>query len=163
MLILFTAFSVSIDAYVAGLAFSLGERVSLKHTICVFVYTFALCCVTLFIGGLISRYSLFFKISGCVLFVFLGIKNICGYKKRAEQKSTNASLVGISVGLDASVACLSFSLPVLHAFAVAFTMAVFHLVFFVLGQRSARFLKTAESMSFVSGVFLVLLGIYKFF
>ena len=67
------------------------------------------------------------------------------------------------MGMDAGVACLAFSVSFLHATAIALVMAIFHSGFFILGRSTARFLQTAEHMSFASGVFLILLGLSKLF
>ena len=164
MLFLLTAFSVSIDAYVAGLAFTLGKAPTLKYVASVFAFTFLLSIIALMIGNVLSKYGIVFKIMGALLFIVLGIKNICAYRKEQEKnRNTSAVTVGISVGLDAGIACLSFSFAFMAAVALSVVMAVFHSAFFMLGQSTAKLLKTAKRGMLASGVFLILLGIYKLF
>ncbi len=164
MLLLVTSFSVSIDAYIAGLACSLGNKLSIKYVIYVLVCTFVLSIIALFVGGILNRYGLIFKTVGALLFVFLGVKNIYeSHQSKTEIETTNALMVGIGVGIDAGVACLSFSLSFYNAFAVAIVMSIFHAAFFVIGQCCAKLLQTVERMSFASGVSFIMLGIYKLF
>jgi putative Mn2+ efflux pump MntP len=101
---------------------------------------------------------------GALLLIFLGVRNIYETRRnKLKTELTSAPLIGLGVGIDAGIACLSFSLSFYNAFAIAIVMSIFHGAFFVIGQCCAKFLQTAERMSFASGVFFIMLGIYKLF
>ena len=159
MLFLFTAFSVSIDAYVAGLAYSIGNKPSLKHVAYVLIFTFIISLIALFVGRILSAYELFFKVFSALLFVFLGVKNLLIKEEKSDIVS--APIIGMGVGLDAGVACLSFAVSTCFAFAIALVMSVFHGVFFLVGKHCALLLKTAKRTSVACGILLIMLGIYK--
>ncbi len=162
MIFLLTAFSVSIDAYVCALAVSLSAKKRIIYIIFVVLFTFILSAIALMIGNRLSRYKILFKVLGGCLFLFLGIKNLCETKKGNVSENINAPMVGFGVGTDAAIACLSYAVGFLDGIFIVTVMSVFHGAFFALGQCTAQFLKTAERASFVSGVFLILLGVFKF-
>jgi putative Mn2+ efflux pump MntP len=162
MILLLTAFSVSIDAFTAGVAISVGSRTGVKHVACVLIFTFVLTSLALLLGVFLSKYISVFSIIGASLLILLGTKNLACANKTTTI-SLNAPLVGISVGMDATLACLTLSVPFLQVFAVAIIMSVFHGVFFVLGGIFSKVIKRGNKVKFASGVFLILLGIYRLF
>ena len=161
MILLFTAFSVSIDAYVTGLALAMGCKTDNKQVFCVILFTFLMSLTALFLGSVLRKYTNIFAISSGILLILLGIKNIISSAKSAKVTSLSAPLVGISVGADAMIASFTFAVPVLFAFAVALVMSVFHGAFFILGSKTAGLLKGAKKATFASGVFLILLGVFR--
>jgi hypothetical protein len=117
----------------------------------------------LFLGSVLRKYTGLFAISSGLLLVLLGIKNIISSTKSAKATYLSAPIVGISVGADAMIASFTFDVPLLFAFAVALVMSVFHGAFFILGSKTASMLNGAKKATFASGVFLILMGLFRFF
>ena len=95
--------------------------------------------------------------------MFLGIKNVIDSKKNKEVEMTSPYLVGISVGTDAMVASFTLSVSFAFSFVVALLMSLFHGAFFILGKYLSKLIKNEKGMTFVSGVFLILIGIFRLF
>jgi hypothetical protein len=55
------------------------------------------------------------------------------------------------------------TVPFSQIIAVAFVMSAFHGVFFVFGGLFSKLIKRGSGMKFASGVFLILLGIFRLF
>lgn len=163
MLLLFTVFSVSIDAFSVGIALSLSKKIEISHIISVITFTFLLSLIALLFASLLQEYVSYFSYLGCFLLMFLGVKNIIDFKKNKEVEVTSPYLVGISVGTDAMVASFTLSVSFAFSFVVALLMSLFHGAFFILGKYLSKVIKNEKGMTFVSGVFLILIGIFRFF
>ena len=163
MILLFTIFSVSIDAFSVGIALSLGKKMELSHILSVIIFTFLLSLVALMFARILQEYVSYFSYFGCVLLIFLGVKNIIEFKKGKEDQVLAPCIVGISVGMDAMVASLTLIVSFKFAFIVALLMSVFHGAFFILGKFFSSVIKNEKGMTFASGIFLILLGIFRLF
>lgn len=163
MLLIFTAFSVSIDAFALAIALSIANKIDFWHFFSVIVFTFFMSLIGLILSTILSEYIFYFSLLGSILLVVLGIRNLIATKREMRIKNIHPCIVGISVGVDAMIASFTICVPFIYTFAVAIIMSVFHGVFFILGQYFARFIKSGKSMSFASGIFLILLGIYRLF
>lgn len=166
MVLFFTVIAVSLDAYLAGLAYNLKRKMTLPETIYVASFTFFVCVIAFTLNfGLIESLP-FVKEAGAGIFVYIGAKNYLGrfaprgIARRREPKEL--WLVGLAVSADAGLASLSLPVPAEWAIPVyAFFMFVAHLGFLILGSATVRLIGVMERLSSYSGAIMIAIGVYK--
>ena len=166
MIFLLTSISVSIDAYLAGVALiNSNSRYCKKVTISVVVYTFLMCVIGLLFAQRLTFLGDYFKIVGSIIFLCLGIKNIVKFSKNqnlsTQSKNLEIQFVGFAVGVDAAIACLSILTSGMKIVLYASLTAIFHGVFVYLGMKTAKLLTFIKSAGIIGGIFFIVLAIIK--
>lgn len=179
MVFLFTVISVSVDAYAAGLAYNLGKRLTFSETVYAGFYTFVACLLAAALRDAALNGVAALSAIGGILLMLLGVNCIAGqlsesflshaygYAKNpfsancvcGEKRDSGVTALGISVSVDAAAATVAMRGT--GAFECAFMMFVFHTFFLRIGALSAKPLKLFGGVTYFSGAFLILLGIYR--
>lgn len=176
---IFLALSASIDALSIGITYGIKKtKIPLKCNIIIFLILLCLTSISILIGHYISiifsaKVSTFI---GSFLLIVLGIYNI--YKIQ-NNISTNfdsdnsnyidekeAFILGIAVAIDASCVSLSSGMIGLGSFILPVFMAIFHTFFVNCGNLISniffkRFKISTKNLSLISGIILILIGIFR--
>ena len=161
-----TIIAVSVDAYFAAVAYGLGEELNVSEILYAASFTFFVCVICGIAGEFVSSAFPLLGKAGGAIFVFLGARNYLSYfgKKSLtiERKNGGVAALGLAVSVDAGVSCLALGGGNV-AFIVIYAAGAFlaHFFFLLLGARCVQLRNTAKSASAVSGVALMLIGIYK--
>lgn len=162
MIFFLTAISVSLDAYLAGLAIiEKSTKSMLKISLSVTVCTLIMCIFSLIFAHFLSKWGLFFKIAGSVIFLFLGVKNLLTFQKKTPTTRVDSSLISVAVAFDASVACLSILVSGWEVLWCALIMAIFHGMLVFLGMKTIKLMAFVKNLNVVSGIFLIMLAIIR--
>ena len=165
MVFLLTILAVSVDAYLASIAYCLKRKLTFFETLYAGAFTFFTCILSLLMNQIFLSKISFINTFGAIIFIFLGIKNYLGsFNKRevfSENTIGNVCLLGIAVSIDASIACLTLDRGNIPIIVCALLMCVSHTAFLGLGVITARFSKIADNLSRLSGLFLIGLGIMR--
>ena len=163
----FTIFAVSIDAFIAGFAYSVNSKLDNLSVFYAGLYTFVFSILALLLNYYCIRNVPHISIIGGVIFIVLGLKNYLEFFQNGKalfvsKSKTNPTLLGVGVSIDASVACLSVELSNFNfILPYAFFMYVGHYLFLLLGARSAGGIKTTKYIAILSGFSLITLGIMR--
>ena len=166
MVFIFTVFAVSLDAYLASFAYNAKNRLGFLSLWQASSYTFIFSAIALLLNNLYVKNLPYVNEMGGVLLSILGLKNYLSYFDKTPlfsgQSNRNSTMLGIAVSIDAAVACLSVS-PINYGVILpyAFAMYIGHFVFLLLGAYSSKLVVKANSVSLMSGVCLMVLGISK--
>lgn len=167
MLLFFTIVAVSLDAFIASLAYNIKNKLSTSEIVYCSAFTFLLCCITLTVGSALRDAGYIFKIIGGFIFIALGIKSFIPsaetqqlYKKR---NYFDLAILGLGVAADAALACLTMTVGGWMIPLYAFYMFAAHFFFICLGMVTAGSFSVLDKLNFLSGLFLIALGIYKIF
>ena len=169
MILLTTVLAVSVDAYLAGLAYNLNRKLSKKEVLYAGSFTFFSCYIALLLRESLSRFALLVDLVGALIFIFLGAKNYLGstMQKRLFSRGMvidrEVWMLGLAVSADGAIACLAFSVQLIYMPIYALLMCVGHTLFLALSTLTVRLIKLATSVSIISSVALIGLGIYKLF
>ena len=162
---LLVSLAVSVDAYLAGFAYCVKRKLTFFQTLYAGSFTFFICVIALVLGDAYLKESVIFEYLGAFLFLFIGFKNYFGsFKEEGLMKTSSAenpTLLGLAVSVDAGVACLAYSVKGMMIFPYAFVMFAGHFLFLLLGSLTAKLLFFVKKVSFLSGVFMIFLGIMK--
>lgn len=165
MILFFTIVAVSLDAFIASLAYNMKNKLSTFEIVYCSAFTFLLCGVTLTIGSMLSAFGTWFKLFGGVVFICLGVKNMLpgGTHERLSFRRNyfDLAVLGLGVAADAALACLAMTATGWTVLLYAFYMFAAHFFFICLGVVAAGTFKILDKLSFLSGLFLVALGIWK--
>jgi|GEM_PF-2038162 membrane protein len=167
MVFVITVIAVSIDAYLASLAYCLKKTLSLSEVLYAASFTFFICLIALTVNDAFIEHLSFVKEVGALIFIFIGIKNYAGLfrKKPLMDKSEPKELwlLGLAVSADAGLACLSVEMtaPIIPLYAFFFFAA--HFFFLLLGTLTVRLTGFMNRLSALSGVCLIALGLFKLF
>lgn len=162
-----TALAVSIDAYLAGIAFIFeSKRQSFYIVLCAGAYTFILSILAMCFRVSLIGYEVFFKLTGFLIFVALGIKNIVEFFRNVKEeksvvKGIKIHAIGLGVSTDAGLASLSIGVAKELIVYASATFALLHALFVFLGLYTSKYAKIAKDAQFVAGIFLIVLGIMK--
>ena len=160
-----TSLIVSLDSLVAGFSVSLNKRQNVTLPAVVAFVTLVMCLVTTFVGyalkgALDDKVDLF----SALILVTLAITNLL---KSDDDTTGNRTLtfnecvvVGVAVGMDASVANLSLAIAG-YGIIAPIVFAVTHYFTVLLGQRLAGKL-VIPNTNVISAVILIALAISKF-
>ena len=164
MIFLLTVFAVSLDAYIAGLAYNLKRKLNFAEVLYAGAFTFFVSALALILNEEIASRVKNIKEIGALVFMFLGLKNYLSYfsGSKSEQENSSLVLLGIGVSIDAGIACLTMELtmPILVSSLVMF---LGHFIFLLLGAYTARLVKFVKNFSLASGIALMALGVIKLF
>lgn len=167
MLLFFTIVAVSLDAFIASLAYGIKNKLTILEIVYCSSFTFLLCCLTLMIGSALGEYGYYFRIAGGVIFICLGCKSFIPKKETREfykkRNYIDLAVLGLGVAADAALACLTMSVGGWTIPLYAFYMCAAHFFFICLGMVTAGSFPVLNKLGFLSGLFLVALGIYKIF
>ena len=156
MLFFFTVLAVSVDAFIVSLAYGIHSKLKIGDILYASSFTFVLCAATLTVSSLLGV--------GRVL----GLKSLlpaeetaafrpgksCGYRELAA--------LGIGVGTDAALACLSLPDAGIGIAASAFFLFAAHFLFICCGMAAADAVRPlASGLKVLSGLFLVGLGLFR--
>lgn len=173
MVFLFTVISVSVDAYYAGLAFNIGERMTFSDCIYAAFYTFVFCLLASLVRCIAGEYIELLDISGGIILCCIGIQYIFKtYDNRASRcdryymfesgRKNRGKITALGLSVSADAAAATIALPVLSSPVIkAFLMFAAHSFFLILGAVSARPMKGFVGATAVSGVFLLLMGMSR--
>ena len=135
MVFIFTVFAVSLDAYLASFAYNAKDKLNFMQLLYASLYTFLFSIIALVLNELCIKNLPYINELGAILLVILGLKNYVSYFEKTTLVNriytSNPTLLGIAVSIDASVACLSFS-PVSSQVILPYSFAMFfgHFLFF---------------------------------
>lgn len=161
MVLLFTAISVSVDAYAAGFAYGMSKRTGVFGAFYAGLITFFACLTAGVFRSFLGGHEKILNIAGGLLLAFTGMKNMLGGReKKDKSKNTDLTALGLFVGTDAAVACLALNDDILPC---SLLMGLFHAAFLYLGAISAKPSKVFGDLTFLSGAFLFALGIKRAF
>lgn len=166
MVFIFTVFAVSLDAYLVSFAYSAKEKLNILQLLYASLFTLLFSIISFVLNDLCIKNLPYINELGAILLVVLGVKNYNGYFEKSSLinrlQSSNPTLLGVAVSVDASIACLSFS-PVSTQIILPYSFAMFlgHFLFLLIGAYSANLVKRAKSVSLISGLCLIVLGVIK--
>lgn len=167
MLLFFTIVAVSLDAFIASLAYNIKNKLSVWEITYCSSFTFLLCCLTLTVSAVLQAYGNVFKIAGGIIFICLGCKSFLpsGDEQRLLKKRSyfDLAVLGLGVAADAALACLTMTAGGWLIPLYAFYMFAAHFFFICLGMVTAGSFPVLNKLSFLSGLFLIALGFYKIF
>ena len=163
---LIVVFSASIDAYIAGFAYSLKRKLTFWQVLYAGSYTFFVSLAMLILGAYLKGITLI-SFTGALIFIAIGCKNYFGAFKQEEILKRNTAfgptLLGIGVSIDAGVACLAVAVDGAKVLLCAMEMFLGHFLFLLLGCMSVRAIRVMKGASIASGVLMILLGIIKLY
>lgn len=161
-----TIIAVSVDAYFAALAYGFGEKIGVGKVAYAASFTFFVCVVCCVASERItSAFPVLGKAGGAILFC-LGARN---YLSRFpdgslmfERTRGGIAALGLAVSADAGASCLATGeTGVFFAITYSLGACMAHFAFLYLGFRCAGIRRTAENATVVSGIALMLTGIFK--
>ncbi len=167
MLFLFvTALAVSVDAFVAGLAYNLKRRMSIGEVLYAGLITFFMCFAALLLNKIVLKFLPAINLIGAIVFIFLGIRN---FREKEEEKSllnrntteSSVCLLGLAVATDAAIACLMVEVKYALIVLYAFVMCVGHTLFLGISAFFVRLNGVKKPVTRISGVMLIAIGIFK--
>ena len=162
MIFLLTVFTVSLDAYIASLAYNLKKKLTFWELLYAGSFTFLVSLLALSFNGLLRAHILYIKEIGACVFLLLGLKNYYSYfaNDKGDESVGSVAMLGLGVSVDAGIACLTTDLvsPLLLS---ATTMFLGHFCFLLLGAYIARAVKIIKKLSLISGLMLIFLGLFK--
>ncbi len=162
MIFLLTVFTVSLDAYVASLAYNLKRKLNFWELFYAGAFTFFVSLLALSCNEILRTYISFIKEIGACVFLLLGLKNYYSFFSNEDKNVEYGSvtMLGIGVSIDAGIACLTTDI-VYSTFLCATVMFLGHFSFLLLGGFTAKAVKIVKKMSLYSGIVLMILGILK--
>ena len=158
-MLLLTALAVGVDAYFAGLAYSLARRLRVRDILIVGVVTLIVC----LIAGQIKRFlfhSETVTVLSAMLFVALGARAYYDSLYGVGDKSYH-SLCALALAVSADAALASVAYFGASAVVVAIVMAVVHSLFVWLGGVTSRLAPAFKGASKLSGVGLIAIGLLR--
>ena len=168
-----TAVIVSIDSFVAGFSMSISRKMSPTLPSAVAFITLILCILTSVIGRYLSNYvEKYVDYIAAALLALLALFNLFKKEEETTTRLKNVTLgesmtIGISVGIDASVANLSLALDDSTVLAIAgvsllapIVFAVTHYFTVFFGQLLAQKVELRYS-NYFSAVILFALAVSK--
>lgn len=167
MVVFITVIAVSIDAYLASLAYCLKRPLNFFEVLYAASFTFLVCLAALIVNDAFIEHLSVVKEIGALIFIFIGVKNYTDIFARKplmdDERPKELSLLGLAVSADAGLACLSLEIVPSFIPLYAFFMFAAHFFFLLLGSISVRLLKVMRKISMLSGVCLIALGLFKLF
>lgn len=163
MVLVLTALAVGVDAYFAGLAYSIKRRLALPEILLAGSFTFLVCVPALCLGKIVSRFQ-FANILAALVFVYLGAKNYLDavYNPvRNERSFGSVVALGLAVSADAALACLTLQRGTLSVLAVAGIMCLVHTLMLWLGAVSSALARVLNGITGLSGIMLIAIGLIK--
>lgn len=143
MLFFFTVLAVSVDAFIVSLAYGIHSKLKIGDILYASSFTFVLCAATLTVSSLLGAGRVLRLIGGLV-FIVLGLKMSFagrrGRRRSARGKSggyRELAALGIGVGTDAALACLSLPDAGIGIAASAFFLFAAHFLFICCGMAAA--------------------------
>ena len=168
MFLLFTILAVSVDAYLASLAYGVKNKLTIPEILYASTFTFLLCGIALLVSDSLSGYAQLLRWMGAGIFLLLGIKNFLPSAGSESQPTVrpgkrgyaDLTALGLGIAADAALACLTIRPDSLIL--CAFLMCAAHFAFICCGMATARDLpRISEKLPYVSGLFLIALGLYR--
>ena len=166
MLLFFTIVAVSIDAYLASLAYGIKNKLNIGEIVYAASFTFVLCAITLLISSVMAGYGQLFKLAGGLIFIGLGLKSFLPQEEQTQVMGKRGfrelAVLGIGVAADAALACLSIEAVGYRIIVYAFFMCAAHFLFICCGMATAKGLGgLTGKLQYLSGAFLIGLGLFK--
>lgn len=165
IILIVTAFTVSIDSFAAGFSLSLNKKNNALLPAVITLVTFVLCVITSLVGTLLKDYlDEKVDIFGATILIILAIINLL--KDEDEQAWTlqqttvaESLAMGFAVGTDAAVANLSLAMEG-YGIIAPLLFAVMHYAAVYAGQKLANKITIKHSNVLSAGV-LILLAVLK--
>lgn len=165
LLLIITAFTVSIDSFAAGFSLSLNKKSNAILPIAVTLVTFVLCAITSLMGALLQNYlDEKIDIFGAAILLVLAMLNLL--KDDEEQTGnlqpitiTESIAMGCAVGTDAAVANLSLAMEGFGIIAPLLFAAMHYAAVYAGQKLSDKF--TLKHANVISAGVLILLAIIK--
>ncbi len=165
LFLLMTALAVSVDAFVAGLAYNLKRKMNLMEVIYAGSFTFIACLLALLLGKVLLPLMPFVNLIGALVFICLGIRNFY-YRddevfNSVKSGDSSVALLGIAVATDAAIACLTINLCFSQMPLYALVMCLGHTLFLGLSRLCVRIKSVSYGFSIISGVSLIVIGVLR--
>lgn len=165
MLLFFTIVAVSLDAYLASLAYGIKNKLKIGEIAYAAAFTFVMCAISLLVSSLIA-YEDLFRLAGGLIFIGLGIKSFLPHKDcipgMGRRGYRELAVLGVGVAADAALACLSMAAEGYEIILYAVYMCAAHFLFICCGMATARGLgRFTGKLPYLSGAFLIGLGLFK--
>ncbi len=167
MLFFFTVLAVSVDAFIVSLAYGIHNKLKIGDILYASSFTFVLCAATLTVSSLLGAGRVLRLIGGLV-FIVLGLKSLLPAEETAAFRPGKSggyrelAALGIGVGTDAALACLSLPDAGIGIAASAFFLFAAHFLFICCGMAAADAVRPlASGLKVLSGLFLVGLGLFR--
>ncbi len=171
-LILFTtALTVSLDSFICGLSMSIKTKENFKIVFGISFSVLIICLLGSIIGSnLYGFLSYFSELVGGLILIALSIS---GFKGKTEktlllkppniQTLKESVIIGLAIGLDGAVGCLSLSLMGITSLIVPIFITAMHVLLmnFAIAITNTRPAKILKKHSHVPYFILFTLGIYK--
>ena len=160
ILIVITAFTVSIDSFIAGFSLSINKRKKISLPIIVAVVTYALCLVASLTGALLKDFlQSYVQVIGAGILIILGISNLFRQESTTLKVVTlsESFAIGFGVGMDGAAAALSLTIQGVGD--VIFTPLLFaamHFATVFAGQSLAQASKLNKANVVSSVMFFIL-------
>ena len=161
-----TIIAVSVDAYFASMAYGLNEKLSALKILYAASFTFFMCVICGVSGEFVATLSPLLGKTGGVIFLFLGARNYLSFFGKeqliGERKAGGITALGVAVSVDAGISSFAANgSGMAFVLLYAFGAFVAHFIFLLLGARCVKLRNAAKNASFVSGLALMIIGIYK--
>ncbi len=169
MLFLFTAFAVSIDAYLVGVGLRRGAKecykAALSVFVCVFIVSFAAFCL----GSSVNIAGKWFSFVGAAVFFVLGSVKFFEKEERETfllpPKRVSSGwrywALGVGVSVDCVPPCALFAVSVIEAAVYSAILASMHLIFLLCGSIGFSAIGKSAVVDKISGLMLMTVGILK--
>ncbi|MFA6860041.1 MAG: manganese efflux pump [Clostridia bacterium] len=170
--IFLTGILVNIDAMFGGIALGISNKPKFTHLLVCASVGFFMCLFACLVGeGLEAIAGERMQVLAGIILVLIGIRNIILFVKQklSVEKRTNGIVsflaVGFSVGLDAMAGAFSLSLIVSETYLIPIVFGLAQFLFTWLGMvvTNLKFFSFLKKASYLSGVFLIVIGLIRFF
>lgn len=168
MLFFFTVLAVSVDAFIVSLAYGIHSKLKIGDILYASSFTFVLCAATLTVSSLLGRRPGAAALSAGSFSSCWGLKSLLPAEETAAFRPGKSggyrelAALGIGVGTDAALACLSLPDAGIGIAASAFFLFAAHFLFICCGwPRPTRWRPLASGLKVLSGLFLVGLGLFR--
>ena len=163
-----TAIIVSIDGTIFGILYGLNKiKIDFKKLFVMGLIPVLLGYPILFLGNIINTYINFntTKYISALIFLFLSInafKEDVNFKK-VSISYINAILIGLCIGIDSSISCLSLSITGHNNIIIPIYFGLFHAFFIYMGN--IIFIKknifNVKYIKYVSGILFLIIAVFK--
>ena len=167
MLFFFTVLAVSTDAFVVGLAYGMHSKLKIGEILYASAFTFVLSAAALTVSSLLGDGSAL-RLAGGLVLIALGLKNLLPAEEAAAFRPVKSggyralAALGVGVGADAALACLSLAATGVGLVSCAFFLFAAHFLFLCCGMAAADAVRSpASGLKTLSGLFLAGLGLFR--
>lgn len=170
LILLTTAFTVSLDSFFCGLSMSIKTKDNFKFILGISLSVFTLCILGRFIGIKTSNALLNYSemVGGSILIIialfgFIENLNKSEYSTPCKNLFLESIIIGFAIGLDGSAGCISLALSGYTSILVPVLITIVHVILLNVAIliSKTKVAKTLNKYKFTPQIILFLLGCFK--